>query len=462
MKKIFSIVIAVCLVFGASLPCFADSFNEYLYTETYLVMDLTTGEILLASNEDVPMYPASLTKMMTALVCVDFIRGNNKDMSDKVTVDEDCLGLWDDYFNLKDGEQFTLEDAMNILLVRSVNGIAEALAKYVAGTEEEFAKLMNKKAEALGCTNTHFVTPHGLDNDEHFSSARDLAIIAKTLMDDEYLAGIVAQESYSYSATNFRGAGTVETTNALINGPTKMYVGNTLTTTKYENGKVIGVKTGTEDKAGYCLIGAAEKDGTKMMAVVLKSSGTIERYADVHNLLNWAFANFKTVKLAAEGDDLGEVKVKKGEFNHVTAVVSKDIYVTMPKEAAESSLKIEASLDEQARAPLSQGAVLGRVTVLEGGTEVGSLSAVAKEDIKEGGFLSNFGIEDAKAAKIFKALKIIFIILLVLFAALMAVRTYNKAQARKRKAAKARAKAAREAREREQFRQQYDEDHGRQ
>lgn len=467
MKKIFKITtclaLAVCMIFGCFANAFAESLDpNSLYTQTYIVEDLTTGKVLAENNADERMYIASLTKMMTAIVVMDYVRKNNISMQETIVVSDECIGLFDS-FVLKAGELFTYEDAINILLVKSVNGLGVALAEAVAGTEEAFVKLMNKKAESYGLTNTHFANSHGLDNDDHYSTARELAVIASKLMEDEYLSSIVGQSEYTYDATNRRSGGTVSNTNMLLNSDLQIYAGKkTLTTIRYTNANIIGVKTGTEDKAGNCLIAAAEKDGTKILTVILKSGDTtFERFSDAHALLDWAFANFKTVKLASEGDEFGEIKVRKGEFNHATAVASRDIYITLPKEASEKSISLQATVNPVVLAPYEAGQVVGSLSVMESGNEIEAVDLVTNVDMKEGGILSYFYVEDATAEKIFKGIGIGLLVIGILVIALMIVRAYNKRKMRLKKEARARKKAEREAQKRMEWGAQYDEDHDR-
>jgi len=462
IRKIISFVLVVVMAFSFASFCFGATMDEKVYTDHYYVQDLTTGDMLASRNEKETMYPASLTKMMTALVTVEYLDKNKISYDELITADSEASNTEGSSFNIRNGEKLSWNDAINSMMLVSGNDLSVVIAKAVDGSCEEFAKRMNKKAEDLGCVNTHFTNPHGLHDDNHYSCAVDLAKIATALMQNEYLAQVVGQESYTYSATNMRASGSVNNTNQLFNGTAAMYAGNKKTVTKYDNGTVLGIKTGTTPEAGNCLVAAAEKDGTKILVVILKSgTGAVERYADAHVLLDWGFANYKTVKVASQGDLVGDVKVKKGEFNHVTAVVSEDVYITMPIEASENSLTTETVLKDLEQAPLSKGAILGTVEVLEGGAPIYYVNAVAKNDIVEGGILSNFYIEDAQAAKIFKTIKIIILVIFILFVALMCVRAYNKAQSRKRKALKAKKKAAMEARKREEWSQQYDKDHDR-
>jgi len=463
MKRIVSLILVCLILFTSAVGCFGATMDQRIYTNNCFVEDLTTGEELWSLNANDKMYPASLTKMMTALVAVEYLDEKKISYDEQIEADFEAANTEGSSFHIRSGESISWQDAINCMMLVSGNDLSVVIAKAIDGSCEEFAKRMNKKAEELELINTHFTNPHGLHEDDHYTCARDLAVIATALMQNEYLASVVGQGTYTYSATNMRAGATVNNTNQLFNGTAAMYAGNEKRTTKYENGTVLGVKTGTTDEAGNCLIAAAEKDGTKILVVILKSgTGAVERYADAHVLLDWAFANYKTVKLASKGDVVGEdVKVKKGEYNHVTAVVSEDIYITVPIEASLSTLDTSATLTDLVVAPISKGAILGTIEVLESGATVMYVDAIAKTDINEGGILSNFYIEDTRAAQIFKTIKTILLVILLLFVALICVRAYNKAQSRKRKALKAKRKAELEARKREEWSQQYDSEHDR-
>ncbi len=458
MKKLLSILLALSLILCSFGVCFAATVDKKMWTDTYLVMDLQTGELLASENEKEKRFPASTTKMVTALVVMDAVEKGQLKLSDVLETDEDTAATEGSKFGLKAGETITVEDALNIMLVLSANDIAMLLSKAVAGTVDAFVLQMNQKAEALGCTDTHFTSPHGLHDEDHYTTAWDLSVIARELVKNEYLASVVSQSEYNYAATNKRDAGSVKTSNLLMNGDLSIYVGNERRTTKYEGAEVIGIKTGTTPEAGGCLVAAAKKDGTTILTIVLKSgTGTaLERYADTQQLLDWAFAHYRTVDYLEKNVSVGTVKVKHGVFNKVNAVVSQDVYVTLPTEASESVLTQAVELDKAVKAPFEAGTELGKVHVYKAGEEIAAYPVVAEKAVEKGGILSVFGIEDATAAKIFKTIKTVLLVLLVLFAALMVLRAYNKRKARLRKAAKARRKAELERQRREAWEQEYE------
>ena len=458
MKKFISIILALGILLCSCTVCFAATVDKKLWTDTYLVMDLQTGELLASKNENEKRYPASTTKMVTSLVVMDAVGSGQLKLDQLLEADEEVSSTEGSKFGLKTGETITLEDALNIMMVLSANDIAVLLAKATSGTVDAFVLQMNQKVQELGCQGTHFVTPHGLHDEDHYTTASDLAIIARELMKNEYLASVVRQPEYNYAATNKRAAGTVQTSNLLMNGNLSIYVGNERKTTKYENAEVIGIKTGTTPEAGGCLVAAAQKDGTVILSIVMKSgTGTaLERYADSQQILDWAFEHYRTVNYMEKNVPVGIVKVKHGEFNKVNAVVSEAIYVTLPTEASESVLTQAVELDKSVKAPFEAGTKLGKVHILEAGEEIAAYDIVAEKGIAKGGILSVFGIEDSTAAKIFKVLKTVLLVLLVLFAALMALRAYNKRKARLKKAAKARRKAELERQRREAWDQEYE------
>ena len=462
MKRYISILITIIIVFASFVPCFGKTFDQNLWTDTYLVIDITTGDVLAQSNMNAKMYPASLTKMMTAVVAYEYYSHQGRGLQTEVYADEDAVDVEPTRFGLKYGECMTVDEALNIMLVMSANDIAVMIAKDVGGTVENFARLMNQKAAELGMDSTHFVTPNGLHDDDHYSTAADLAKLALYLLDNEYLAGIVAQKSYSYAPTNKHEAGEVNSTNLLYSDKVSVYVGNTLTKTLYTRGRVFGVKTGTTPEAGGCFIAGVERDKTKVLVVILNSrdgedSYQIERFADAHKLLDWAFDNYITKAVFSAGDPYGVIKVKRGEFNKVETILSCDVMTTVPMQSPEGYITSEYVIDDSITAPFEEGTPVGTLKVYRNGELCGEYDIVTANAVAKGGILSVFGIEDAVAHRIFKTIGTVLLIILILFLLLVAVRIYNKRKAKKRKAERARKRAALEAKRRAEWGDDYDE-----
>jgi len=323
-------------------------------------------------------------------------------------------------------------------MVISANDGAVALAKAIAGSVEEFVKLMNKKAAEIGCTGTNFVNPNGLHDDNHYTTARDLAKIAMYCMQNETFRDIVSTASYTLPKTNLSEERVVENTNWLLNDQSDdhmVYAGGVKRYCKYDG--CIGIKTGQTAKAGSCLVAAAKRDNTTILAVCLHSTNPYERFADAIVLLDLGFETYKTVTAMQGGQLLGEVKVKKGSVKKVEVVASRDIYSTLKASESNDIITTSVILEEKVKAPVYVGQKLGTVEVYKDGQLVQTYDAVAKDNVPEGGFLSNFGIEDATAAKIFLTIKIVLFILLLLIVALTIYVLYERRRIRIKKARKA-------------------------
>ncbi len=454
MKKAISIIISVVMLVSVffALPVSAASEVPNLEAEASLVMDLSTGTVLHAQNADERVYPASTTKIMTCILALEML-----DMNTVVTCDDEVAATGGSVLGLKDGEEITVKDLVNAMMVRSANDCALALAKEAGGNLESFIVKMNDKAAALGCTGTHFVNPHGLHDDDHYTTASDLAIIARYCMQNDTFRQIVAQAEYTVPATNKSEARTVQNSNLLLfdeNDANRIYVNNELRYCKYED--CIGIKTGYTTEAQGCLVAAAQKHGTTILTVAMKSSN-FGRYADSIKLLDWAFDNYRTLRVMDKGADLGIVKVKKGEFNKVSVNCGETLLATIPSEASDAIITTEVVLDESVTAPVAEGQKLGSVLMFESGNQIGSYDVVATEAIAEGGFLSNFGIEDATARRIGHILLAILIFLFLCLVAYVLIMRRQTRIKRERRAAKIRARQEEELRRRRQWENDYEE-----
>ena len=451
-KKVLSIIFALIIVLGAGVPSFAESEVPDVTAQAVLVMDLTTGEVLYENNADEHMYPASLTKMLTGILVIE-----NVSLGATLTADDEVAVVEPTALRMKSGEQINAKDALYCMLVASCNDLAELFAKYISGSVSEFAKLMNQKAEEIGCTNSHFVNPHGLHDDDHYTTARDLSKIVSYCMKNDLFRDIVKLSEYTYTrAAGAAKPGTTETVRStnwlLYNTTTTIYVGPNKTTPKYEG--CIGIKTGYTEEAGGCMIAAAERDGTTIVTIVLgshgDSRGTYERAVDSIKLLDWGFENFRTVSFKKLGEEAGIVKVKGGEFNKVSAVVGSSIAVTLRNGESDADIRTELKLDESVKAPIERGAKCGTLEVYVGDVLRGSCDVVTASAVKKGGPLSAFGIEDRDAKKIFTGLGVLIALLVLAFLAYIVYLKILTERQRARKAAKARARRMAEE-EKERF-----------
>lgn len=453
-KRLLSLFLTGLLLFASLCTSFSYGASAVpkIEAEAAMVIDMTTGDVLYKQNDEVMIYPASTTKMVTALIALDQL-----DMNATLTADQEVASTPGTSLKLKDGEEINAKDALNAMLVASCNDCAVLIAKAIAGSTYEFVNMMNDKLLELGVSNTHFSNPHGLHAEDHYSTASDLAKIALQAMENEEFAKIVGQSEYTVPATNKSDSRTVTSTNLLLHDETdanRVYIDNVLSYCKYEG--AMGVKTGYTKAAGGCLIEVAQRENTKLMTVVMKSS-SMGRFADTIKLLDWGFANFRTVQCTYAGSILeGTVKVKNGAFNKVGIRVEDSIFYTIPSEAAESIITTRLTLDTSTKAPVEEGRVLGVLEVYESGLKVGETHVVANQTIEKGGILSVFGIEDATARKIWITLTTIVVVLVV---SLISYVVYMRNKIKKKKAARAakiRARKEEEKRRRMMWDRNYD------
>ncbi|MBQ4505960.1 MAG: D-alanyl-D-alanine carboxypeptidase [Firmicutes bacterium] len=446
MKRLISLILTLCVILGlCAAPASALTDLPTLKAESAILIDLRSGDVLFEKDADSLRYPASTTKMVTAILAIEKLS-----MDDVITADATVASTGGSRLGLKNGDQMTVKDALYAMLIGSANDCASLLAKAMAGSDLAFAEMMNQKLLEIGTTSTHFVNPHGLHDDDHYTTARDLAIIASYCMQNEIFADIVSRESYD-ATVNSGGSSsvkTVETTNLLLNDEknvNRIYVYNNLRYCKYDG--CIGVKTGNTSEAGACLIAAAERDNTRLLCVALKSE-SMDRFADCIKMLDWGFENYKTVHAVSAGTDCGEIKVRKGEFNKVGTVSQSDYFYTIPVEGSEEIISKEIKLQDSVKAPVAKGTAVGTIEVYESGNKIGSVPVVTAGDINEGGFLSNFGVEDATAKKILTTILVIIILLILALAGYIIFLRWQMKKKKAAKAARLKAKKEDEARRR--------------
>ncbi len=459
MKKIISLFISLAMLLSVfALPVYAATDEPTrMECEAYLLMDMRTGEVLLEKNADEVLEPASTTKMITAIVVIE-----QMDLSRTLTADAEVAKTSGTVLSLKDGEEISAMDALNALLVGSCNDCAVLFAKAMSGSTAAFSELMNQKLLEIGAESTHFVNPHGLHDEDHYTTARDLAKIALYCMENDLFREIVGKAEYTVPKTNKSDAREVKSTNKLLaDEETMMYVYNDKISTKYEG--AFGIKTGFTTPAGGCLVAAAERKGdhegenvpTQLLSVVMKST-SLSRFADTHKILNWGFENFYTYKPVESGTDAGVLPVKRGAVKEVPLKVDGEFLVLLPAEASTSVITTETRLSENIMAPVTEGTVLGSVEILEGGVPRGSVNIVAAASVEKGGPLSVFGIDDATAHKIVVGVIAGFALLIAAFVGWVLWARHQTKVKKARRAAKLQALREEEARRRAMWDRDYE------
>lgn len=360
-----------------------------------ILMDLKSGKILYEKNIDQKMYPASLTKVMTAIITLE-----NCNLNDIATVSYDAvMSLSSGYVtaNLQVGEELTIEQLLYVLMVGSSNDAAIVLAEHVSGSVDDFSNLMNEKAKELGCTSTNFVNPNGAHDENHYSTARDLALIARYAMQNETFRTLVSTTSYKLPITNKyeKEDRFFTTTNSLLISSNRYYY-------KYAT----GIKTGFTTPAKNCLIASANKDSLELLTVVLGASqneqGASERYLDTTNLFKYGYDNYSLKEIVKSGEIVQTINISNAtrDTKKLDAVVKNDISVLISKENKDNVLLPEVHIKEDLKAPIKKGDIIGNVKYTVEGIEY-TEDLVANNDVKK--------------SKIFINILITIIVILVIY-----------------------------------------------
>lgn len=366
MKRSACAIIMCILLMPLLTPAAWARDEPLLAAQNAILADMDTGAVLFEQNADERCAPESLTKIMTVLLAVEAIEAGEATRVEYVTAEEGFLdGLDDESSNagIQLGERLRFEELLYCAMLSSSNESCHMLAVRLAGSVEAFAEKMNTRARELGCENTHFSNPGGLSSTEHYTTARDLLLIAREAMSHELFAEICGTAEYTVPATNLGGKRELENTNALLN-PSGIYGAG------YTYDGVFGVKTGYTDEAGYCLVSAVERGGVRLMAVVLGCAGSADTgygsFSESVRLYDWAFERFenRVVLDASQGVWTGAVAYGRSE---VTLYPARELALLLPPEGeAQLDIAVEKEL---LTAPIAAGARLGTATVRYGGAE---------------------------------------------------------------------------------------------
>lgn len=331
------------------------------------------GQILYERNSNQVMYPASTTKILTAIVVMEHCN-----LADTVTVNQSAIdGVEYGYLtaNLKADETFTVEELLNVLIVSSANDAALVLAEHISGSVEDFCTLMNQTAVKIGCTNSNFINPNGVHNENHYSTAHDLALIGNYSLKFDKLKELYKTTYFHLPVTD------IYTVDNRIFGTT-----NELINPNYKNSYykyALGMKTGHTTPAGYCLMGYASKDGLELITVLLNCTTSDNRYLETQKLFDYGFDNFSFKKFATKGNSVETVSVKGAtkDTKKLNLVLDNDIAFTVKNDVDILSIKHEIKINDKIKAPIAKGTVLGSVTYTLNGINY-SANLIAENDVK--------------------------------------------------------------------------------
>ena len=373
-----------------------------------ILMEESTGTILYEKNSDEAHYPASITKIMTTLLALE-----NGNLSDMVTFSDDAInntegsGIARDY-----GEQMTLEQCLYGVMLESANECAYAVAEHVGGTVENFVDMMNAKAKELGCTNTHFANPHGLQDENHYTTAHDMALIAQAAYQNETFRIIIGTKMYTIPPTNKHAEETV------LRNHHDMLCTYHNATRKYLYPYCVGGKTGYTATANSTLVTYAEKDGMTLICVVMNTQSP-NQFIDTVNLFDYAFDNFQVLNVSENDTDYSaEATVDNGNLNNIAPFVEldKDAVIVLPKTAEFSDTSSSVEYND------SDSEIAGSITYTYAGRNVGKADIKTTGVVVEGYAFDNESTEEEEQEAVSTVqVKPIVVVLLIVAVILLGV-----------------------------------------
>lgn len=377
------LLLTLLMAIGAMPTAYAVS-DPDIQAKAALLVDAETGAIAYAKNEHQELYPASLTKVMTALLVLNAIDAGKLDLKTELTATATALSHMDpggSTANIKVGEVMSVESLLYCMLVVSANEACDVLAEAVAGSVEDFVTLMNEKAAELGCVNTHFANPNGLHDPQHYTSAWDLYLITKAAMEYPIFMTICDTADITIPATNMSEGRRLITTNHLLSN--WRVIG-------YRNKDAHGIKTGSTEAAGHCLISSATKGELHFVSVIMGADrveengvGNIRSFSETTRMFQYGFENFRYQNILEEKEIIQEVPVTLSKTDYVTVHPANDLNVLCPKDLNTEDLQYVVTLtDDSVQAPVQAGQKLGELTLQHDGIVYGTVNLVASNDVE--------------------------------------------------------------------------------
>lgn len=339
-----------------------------------VLMEPSSGEILFCKDPDRKLPPASVTKLMVMLLALEAIDRGEIKLTDVISASPEACRMGGSQIWLEPGEEMTVADLLKAVCIVSANDASYALGEHLAGSEENFITLMNKRAGELGLKNTHFVNTTGLEPDGggigNLTSAREMAILAREVIKHP----IVFKWTSVWIDSLRDGKSFLRNTNKLV---------------RFFRG-CDGLKTGYTDKAGYCLVATAQREGVRMIAVVMKSSTIDSRSRDISTMFNYGFSQYKAYRVCQAGDIAGQVKVFRGKETVLDAVVPRELTAILKRNQKGEVIK-KVKLDRMIAAPVKKGQIIGEVVLTYEGKPCGRMELVAAKDVARAGFFELWG-----------------------------------------------------------------------
>ncbi len=380
MKKIFLFMFSCLFAFGI-YNCEETKTEENiqeevikLNSESGIIMEASTGKIIFEKDSNKEMAPASMTKIMTLLLIMEEIDNGNLKYDDEVIISKNAASMGGSQIYLEENSKSTVKELLTSIGIGSANDASVAMAEKIGGSVENFVNMMNEKAKALGCEHTHFVNPHGLDAEGHYSSAKDMAIIARELIKHESILEIT---------------GTYETTITHQNGKS-IWLVNTNSLIRFYSG-LDGLKTGFTDKAGYCLTGTMKRNDMRLITVVMNAKEKEDRNTDTINMMEYAFSRFYKNTIVKSDKSLGTIFIDNAKKREINYYLEEDVNLILEKNIKDIKYKYDMHLDE-VKAPLKKGDKIGYLSLYYNNSEI-KYNLIVKENVEEVSFfgrMSNY------------------------------------------------------------------------
>lgn len=369
------VVILVVILAALAMASFSSHAAEpELKAPSAVLASAETGQVLYEKNPDVRVAPASITKVMTMLLAMDAVDSGKASLDDVVITSTAASQIGGSQIWLMEGEQMSLGDMMKAIAIVSANDAAYAVSESIAGSAEDFVRQMNERARSLGMKDTHFENPDGLPAPEHYSSARDIAIMSRELVTKHPK---VLEWTRIWTDQLQRKGPRVRQEQSFLRNTNELVI-------RYPGAD--GLKTGMTDEAGYCLSATAKRDDVRLVSVAMGLPTNEDRLEDTIKLLNYGFREFDRVGVAKKGDTVGKLRVPNGRREMIPVVVDVD-FVAFAAKGKQNLVDTRLVSDER-RAPIRKGEKVGRVVASLDGRDVASVDVVAAEDVPRANFLT--------------------------------------------------------------------------
>ena len=365
MRRKIAVLLALVLALNLSLavqPLYAAEIETE--AASAILMDAASGKILFEKEPHKELPPASVTKLMTLLVAADALQTGRVKLTDKVTASENACKLGGSQIYLEPGETFSLEEMLIAIAVGSANDACVAVAEHISGTHEAYVEEMNKKAQDLGLQHTHFVNSYGLPADGHYTSAYDLAVMSREALNYPLIRKLTSIKEYDLRGGQFK----LWNTNKLL---------------WWYNG-ADGFKTGWTNEAKYCLASTVERDGLRLIAVVMGVPQPRGHFSESMKIYNYGFAKYSFKEFAPAQSKQGVIKVRKGDGAEINAVTEKALGVTVEK-GKDKKFWVETKLNPEVTAPLQQGQKVGEILLYQDNEVQTSVNLVAEKAVPRAG-----------------------------------------------------------------------------